>query len=99
MKKEKIKSLIDVHICNFARENGADCASKGAKDLTDNLKKWAKENTEGKIKVYRGGCQSNCEKGISIACYPEKNYLVEVKSTDADDIKKGLLEALNQIKE
>jgi hypothetical protein len=98
MKKVGMKSLIDVHICNFARENGEDCASKNAKSLTDELKKWGKEEMKGEIKIFRGGCQGNCTKGISIGIYPEREFLIEVNSNDSEEIKKGLKEALEKIK-
>jgi predicted metal-binding protein len=98
MKNEKMKSILDVHICNYVRENGEGCGTLGAKQLTDDLKKWAKEETNGEIKVFRGGCQSNCAKGISMALYPERNFLVEVKVSDKEEIKEGLIEALKLTK-
>jgi len=98
MKKEKMTSLIDVHICNYSRENGEDCATKGAKEITDELKKWSKENFKGEVKVFRGGCQGKCSEGISVACYPERSFFLNVTPMDTDEIKKGLIEALRDAK-
>lgn len=98
MKKEKMESFVELHVCNHAREDREACAAKGASELTDELKKWAKANHKGEIKVVRSGCLGKCEKGIALACYPEKNFFVEVVPSDAEEIKKGLLEALRKAK-
>ncbi|MCM2349975.1 MAG: (2Fe-2S) ferredoxin domain-containing protein [Bacteriovoracaceae bacterium] len=94
MKKEKLKSQIEVFVCNHHRDNEEACAGKGAKELTDKLKKWAKEEHKGEIKVYRSGCLGKCSEGIAIACYPEKKFLLEVTADDFKEIKQGLEEAL-----
>lgn len=94
MKKEKLKSQIEVFVCNHHRDNDEACAEKGAKELTDKLKKWAKEEHKGEIKVYRSGCLGKCSEGIAIACYPEKKFLLEVTPDDLNEIKQGLKEAL-----
>lgn len=93
-----METYVELHICNHGRENGEDCLSKGAKDLTDTLKKWGKENHKGDIKVVRSGCLGQCEHGIAMSCYPEKNFYLEVKPTDVEEIKKGLKEALQKAK-
>jgi predicted metal-binding protein len=82
MKDEKIKSMVEVFVCNHSRENEEACFEKGAKDLTDKLKKWAKEETNKEIKVVRSGCLGKCSEGIVIACFPEKKYLLDVKNED-----------------
>lgn len=94
MKNEKIKTTVEVYICNHKRDESENCFDKGAKDLTDKLKKWAKEEHKGHIKVYRSGCLGKCDEGIVIACYPEKKFLLEVTPEDIKEIKKGLEEAL-----
>lgn len=94
MKDEKIKSDIQVFICNHHRDDSESCAEKGGKELTDDLKKWAKENYKGKLKVYRSGCLGKCSEGIAIACYPEKKFLLDVKADDIKEIKDMLTEAL-----
>lgn len=96
MKEEKIKSKMSVHICNYKRD-GEDCLSKGSKDLTDKLKKWAKEETNKEIKVFRSGCLGKCSEGIAVACYPQKKFLLEVKESDFKDIKNQLLKELENL--
>lgn len=91
MKEEKIKSEIQVFICNHHRDGSESCADKGAKELTDHLKTWAKGNYQGKIKVYRSGCLGKCSEGIAMACYLEKKFLLEVKASDEKELK-GILE-------
>ena len=92
MKDEKIKTKVEVFVCNHE-----DCKKRGSKDLTDKLKKWAKEEHKGDIKVYRSGCLGQCSDGIAIACYPEKKYLLKVKEDDFKEIKKGLEETLSKV--
>lgn len=92
MRDEKIKTKIEVYVCN-----NEDCKDKGSKDLTDKLKKWAKEEHKGEIKIIRSGCLGKCSEGIAIACYPEKKFLLEVKKDDSKEIKKGLEETLKKL--
>lgn len=99
MKNDKMETHVEVFVCNHQRDGDEDCASKGAKDLTDKLKKWAKENHHKQIKVYRSGCLGKCSEGIAIACYPEKKFLLEVEPDDAKEIKQGLEEALEKFKD
>ena len=89
MKKEKMNSKKEIYICNFLRETGESCAQRGAKELTDELKKWAKQETSD-VKVIRGGCLGKCSEGIAIACYPERNFQLNVTREDIEEIKKGL---------
>ena len=48
MKKEKLKSVMEVFICNHKRD-GEDCSDKGSKELTDKLKMWSKEEMNKEI--------------------------------------------------
>ena len=89
---------MEVFICNHRRDDDEDCFSKGSKELTDKLKKWAKEETNKEIKVFRSGCLGKCSEGIAMACFPEKKYILEVKVDDYKEIKKGLEEALKELK-
>src|SRR4051794_16662454 len=98
MKSEKLKSSMEVFICNHKRDNDECCFDKGSKELTDKLKKWSKEETNKEIKIFRSGCLGKCSEGIAIACFPEKKFLLDVKSEDFDEIKKGLKEALDKLK-
>ena len=97
MKDEKIKSIMDVFICNHKRD-GEDCSDKGSKELTDKLKKWAKEETNKEIKVFRSGCLGRCSEGIAMACFPQKKFILEVKEDDYKEVKRTLEEALNELK-
>lgn len=87
MKHEKMKSQIEVYICNHKRDNGDDCFHKGGKDITDDVKKWAKENYPGTVKVYRSGCLGKCENGVAISCYPAKDFLLEANKDSIEEIK------------
>lgn len=99
MNDEKMKSHIEIFICNHSKDGKKSCADRGAKELTDNLKKWAKEETDKKVRVFRSGCLGKCDEGIAIACYPEKKFLLEVEPDDEKKIKKGLKEALEKFKD
>lgn len=90
MKSEKLSTQTEIFICNHKKENDECCFDKGAKDLTDTLKKWTKNEHQGKIKVYRSGCLGKCSEGIAIACYPEKKLLLDVKESEITEIKKIL---------
>lgn len=98
MKSEKMKSLVEVHICNHKRDGDECCFDKGAKDLTDKLKKWAKEETDKQVRVFRSGCLGKCSEGIAIACYPEKTMLLDVKESDFKEVRQHLEEVLNEAK-
>ena len=87
MKDEKIKSKIQVFVCNHK-----DCAERGSKDLTDKLKKWSKEETDKEVKVFRSGCLGKCSDGIAVALYPEKKMLVEVRESDFKELRDKLLQ-------
>jgi (2Fe-2S) ferredoxin len=92
MKSEKMKSVVEVHICNYERDGKENCIEKGSKELTDRLKKWSKEETDKQVKVYRSGCLGKCSEGIAMAIYPEKKMLLEVKEDDFKEIRKKLEE-------
>ncbi len=98
MKSDKMKSLVEVHICNYQRDGKECCYDKGAKDLTDRLKKWSKEETDKQVKVYRSGCLGKCSEGIAMACYPEKKMYLDIKEDDYKEIKKMLEKAFEEAK-
>lgn len=98
MKDEKLKSKMEVFVCNHKRDGDECCFDKGSKDLTDKLKKWAKEDLNKEIKVFRSGCLGKCSEGIAITCFPQKKYILDVKEDDYKELKKGLLEALHELK-
>jgi len=99
MKKESLKTSIELFICNHKRDDGECCFDKGAKELTDTLKKWTKAEQQTDIKVYRSGCLSRCSEGIAALCYPSKDLFLNVSSNDSEEIKKGLREALLEVKD
>jgi predicted metal-binding protein len=96
MKSEKISSAVEVYICNHSREKDEDCARRGSRELTDNLRKWAKENHKGELKIYRGGCLGKCSEGIAIACYPDKKFILDAKPTDLEEIKNEIYQSLSK---
>jgi predicted metal-binding protein len=98
MKEEKMKSYVELHVCNYKREDDECCFDKGSKDLTDKLKKWAKEEHGKEIRVFRSGCLGKCSEGIAMALYPEKKFILEAKEKDHKEIKEGLEEALRKAK-
>ncbi len=98
MKSEQLKSYIEVHVCNHRRENEECCYDKGAKDLTDQLKKWAKEETNKEVRVFRSGCLGKCSEGIAMACYPDKKLLLDVSEDDYKEIKSMLKKRLEDLK-
>jgi NADH:ubiquinone oxidoreductase subunit E len=92
MIEKKIETKIEVHICQFGKE----CPKHGAEELADRLKKWAKEEHKGEIKVVRSGCLGQCENAIAIALYPEHTFLLQATKDDFQEIKEGLTEALQK---
>jgi predicted metal-binding protein len=99
MKSEKMKSLVEVHICNYQREDKECCFDKGSKELTDKLKKWSKEETDKQVKIYRSGCLGKCSEGIAIACYPQKKMFLEVKEDDFKELRQKFEDMLEEAKE
>lgn len=98
MKDESIKSKMEIFVCNHKREDKECCFDKGSKELTDELRKWSKEELDKDIIVYRGGCLGKCSEGIAIACYPQKKFILNTKTSDLKELKKGLKKALKKIK-
>lgn len=94
MKEKEMKTEMEVYVCQYGKE----CQKHGSADLADKLKKWAKEEHKGEIKVIRSGCLGQCDDHIAIACYPEKKFLLDVKPDDYKEIKEGLEEALKKLK-
>lgn len=98
MKKENINGYMQVFVCNHKRDDEECCFDKDSKALTDDLKKWAKEETNKEIRIFRSGCLGQCSQGIAMACFPQKEFTLNVKKEDAGEIKKGLKEALSKLK-
>ena len=98
MNSEKMKSLVEVHICNYQRDGKECCYEKGSKELTDQLKKWSKEETDKQVKVFRSGCLGKCSEGIAMACYPAKTMYLDIKENDFKEVRKTLEKALEEAK-
>lgn len=84
---------MEVFVCNHKT-----CGELGAKDLTDRLKKWSKEELDKEIRIYRSGCLGKCEDGIAMACFPQKKFLLDIRESDFKEIKKNLEDTLNELK-
>ncbi len=93
MKETAIRSTLEVYVCNF----GKSCSKYGSPELADGLKKWAKNEHEGAIKVVRSGCLGQCDDAIAVACYPERKFILGVRPDDFEELKKGLEEALEKL--
>lgn len=89
MKEQELTSEVEIYVCNFKKENGDCCYNRGAKDLTDGLKSWGKNQTQGKAKVVRGGCLGKCSEGIAFSLYNknQKRIFTEVSTADEERIK------------
>jgi predicted metal-binding protein len=96
MKEKDIETKLEVYVCNFGKE----CSKHGSDELAAKLKKWAKEEHKGEIKVIRSGCLGQCDDPIAIACYSNNNdrkFLLKVDKDDFKEIKEGLEEALKKL--
>lgn len=99
MKKEKLKSYVELYICIHHRDDRESCAGKGSKELSDKLKKWSKEEHGKEIKIVRSSCLGKCSEGIAMACYPQRKFILDVKPDDYKEIKEGLEKALKEAKD
>ena len=78
-------------ICTNKRDGKQSCGGEGSEELVDALKKWTKhEGRKGSVRVNKSGCLGPCEKGIVAVCYPKGEWFTELKSKDADKLKKAL---------
>ncbi len=93
MKETAIRSTLEVYVCNF----GKSCSKFGSPELADGLKKWAKEEHQGAIKVVRSGCLGQCDDAVAVACYPERKFILGARPNDFEELKKGLVEALEKL--
>lgn len=86
-----VSPLIEFHflICTNARENGKDCASKGAQQMLDELKSWAKtQNFSKKIRINKSGCLDRCAEGVVCVAYPSAEWIVNAATGDIQEMKK-----------
>ena len=79
----------DAHlfICTYAREKGANCASRGGQALRDLVKARCKEASGGlgqlKIRVNAAGCLDQCDRGIAAVLYPQGEWFTGLKPDDS----------------
>lgn len=87
----EVPSKLDFHflICTNARENGKDCAAKGANLMLEELKAWAK--TQGfskKMRINKSGCLGRCEEGVVAVAYPSSEWIINASTNDLEEMKK-----------
>jgi len=90
-----VSPKIDFHflICTNARENGNDCASKGAAQILDELKSWAKtQKFSKKIRINKSGCLDRCAEGVAAVSYPSAEWIVNAGTHDIEAMKKFILD-------
>jgi (2Fe-2S) ferredoxin len=78
-----------VFVCTNQRPAGHKrgcCASKGAEDLRNYMKKRAKEVGLRDIRVNGAGCLDRCEFGPCIVIYPEGVWYAPKTEADIDEI-------------
>jgi len=92
---EIVSSKIEFHflICTNVKENGKDCASKGALQVLEELKSWSKtQSFSKKVRINKSGCLGRCEEGIAAVAYPSAEWIVNARTSDLEEMKKFILE-------
>jgi len=93
-----VPSHLNFHflVCTNSRENGKDCASKGALKILEELKAWAKtQNFAKKIRINKSGCLDRCSEGVACVAYPSSEWVVNASLGDLDEMKKFIQERVN----
>ena len=93
-----VPSHLDFHflICTNARENGNDCASKGAMQILEELKSWSKtQKFSKKIRINKSGCLDRCAEGVVAVAYPSAEWIVNAGTADIDEMKRFILARAN----
>ena len=79
-----------VFVCENQRDSNDSagcCASKGAKEITLELKKYCKDaNLKGKVRVNKAGCLGQCAQGPVLVIYPEGLWFKKVTKEDVKGI-------------
>lgn len=73
-------------VCTNRRNEGEDCASKGAEKLRDQIKKMAKTEFGNKVRINASGCLGQCEKGVAAVLYPSQTWFFQVDTGDESAI-------------
>lgn len=93
MKKPGYKAHL--FICTNQRDGTRECcASKGSADLLDEVKKAASAKYGKEVRVNKAGCLDHCEKGIAAVMYPQNQWFLDLKKTDAPTLLAALDKAL-----
>lgn len=97
--KEKNLYQCHVFICTNQREKGGRecCADKGAEELRNELKAWARKEYGRKVRINNSGCLDFCEKGIASVIYPEGEWHLNLKTTNLEDMKAAISEKMKKL--
>jgi (2Fe-2S) ferredoxin len=95
---EETENDLQVHVfvCTNQKSGKECCAQKGAEELRKELKEWTKKNPEWRkrIRINASGCLDRCKEGIAIAIYPQNKWLINVKSSELEEVQKVITEIL-----
>lgn len=99
MERSLQKPILHVLVCTRSKDRGESCGPKGASELRDTLKAWAKENYKTEIKVTASLCLGHCENGITVCIQPVNEWYLKVSSTeDLPALKERILQIYDDIK-
>lgn len=94
MKKENIKTQFEAYVCTHFKEGKESCAGRGSEELYTNLKAWSKEH-KGLLRIAKSSCLGKCQEGIAIACYPDREILIEVTKDEEEELKRFFTSKIN----
>lgn len=87
MKREEPVYKKHIFVCTNLRDEGNSCGAKGSAELREKLKAKVKSQDLNKeIRVYKSGCQGNCDVGPNVLIFPENVWYKGVKSSDLESI-------------
>lgn len=87
-----VMSMYEKHIFICENEREAQnplgcCASKGAKEITAELKKLCAEaGVKNKIRINKAGCLGQCSKGAVMVIYPQGIWYQNVTNNNTKEI-------------
>lgn len=87
MNKEKLTSTLEIFICQLCQKQSASGELLGGgKEMTDELKKWVKENHGGKVKIFRSGCLGQCDNGVTALTYPQREFILNSQKSEIQEL-------------
>lgn len=94
------KPVLQVFICTRSKDKGESCGPKGATELRDHLKQWAKDQKlSPDVKVTASLCLGHCENGITACLHPTNDWFIKINAqTDVEQLKHQILETYRNIK-